>query len=223
VALARVRSADEYRDVLGSCLEESVRLSELIESLLFLARSESPGDHLKRKREDIGSLLADVRDYYEAAASEMGVTLTVTGDKEVVGDVDRSLLERALGNLVSNALANTQAGGRIGLNVQQQAEQIRIEIGDTGAGISPEALPRVFDRFYRADPARARNSGGAGLGLAIVRQIVVLHGGEVQIASQLGRGTTVSVVLPQSAQDAHEDLNHHSSVTDSNTSVTQRQ
>ena len=79
---------------------------------------------------------------------------------------------------------------------------IRLEIRDTGSGISADALPRVFDRFYRADPARSRNSGGAGLGLAIVKQIVVLHGGDVQIASEPGRGTTVSVVLPQSAPAA---------------------
>ena len=201
VALTRTRSADEYRDVLGSCLEEAVRLSEVIESLLFLARSDSPGNRLKRMPEDIGALLADVRDYYEAAASEMGVTLAVSGGHGVIGDVDRGLLQRAIGNLVSNALAHTQAGGSIAMNAREQADRIRIEIADTGAGISAEALPRVFDRFYRADPARARTSGGAGLGLAIVRQIVFLHGGEVQIASQVGRGTTVSVVLPQSAGD----------------------
>ena len=199
VALARARSADEYRDVLGSCLEEAVRLSEVIESLLFLARSERPGDHLKRTPEDIGALLAAVRDYYEAAASEMRVTLTVSGGG-VMGNVDPGLLQRAIGNLVSNALAHTQAGGSVAMSAREQAGQIRIEIADTGAGISAEVLPRVFDRFYRADPARPRKSGGAGLGLAIVRQIVLLHGGEVQIASQVGRGTTVSVVLPQSAR-----------------------
>jgi two-component system heavy metal sensor histidine kinase CusS len=198
VALARARSADEYRDVLGSCLEESVRLSELIESLLFLARAERPGEHLKRQPENIGALLADVRDYYEAAASEAGVELTARGDTEVTGVVDRALLQRALGNLVSNALANTPAGGSIRLSAGKQAGRIRIEIKDTGAGISAEDLPSVFDRFYRADPARSRNSGGAGLGLAIVRQIISLHGGEVQITSQVGLGTTVLVTLPES-------------------------
>jgi two-component system heavy metal sensor histidine kinase CusS len=200
VALARARSADEYREVLGSCLEEAVRLSEVIESLLFLARSESPGEHLNRIQEDIGALLADVRDYYEAAASEAGVTLAVDGGGGVIGDVDRGLLQRAIGNLVSNALAHTRAGGKIAMSARGQAGRIRIEIADTGSGIPAEDLPRVFDRFYRADPARPRKSGGAGLGLAIVRQIALLHGGEVQIASQVGQGTTVSVVLPQSAR-----------------------
>jgi two-component system heavy metal sensor histidine kinase CusS len=202
VALARTRTVDEYRDALGSCLEESVRLTELIESLLFLARAESPGGHLKRHEENIGALLEDVRDYYEAAAAEAGVTLLVGSGNEVNGAVDRALLQRAIGNLVSNALANTPAGGTVGLNARGIDGCVRIEIGDSGTGIAPDALPKVFDRFYRADPARARVSGGTGLGLAIVRQIVALHGGDVQIASEVGRGTTVSITLPQSAAAA---------------------
>lgn len=198
VALARSRTAEEYTEVVGSCLEESVRLSELIESLLFLARSESPGAHLKCTREDVGRLLADLRDYYEAVAADMGVTLTARAHEGIVANVDRALIQRALGNLVTNALAHCSAGGAISLQAQRQDGMIGIEIRDTGSGISSEALPRVFDRFYRADPARSRNSGGAGLGLAIVQQIVFLHGGAVHIASEPGCGTTVSVVLPYS-------------------------
>ena len=198
VALARTRTPEEYGEVLASCLEESVRLSELIESLLFLARSESPGDHLKRTREDLGRLLTDLRDYYEATAAEIGVTLTASVGDSVLGDVDRALLQRALGNLVSNALAHCSAGDGIWLSARRQGGQTSIEVRDTGSGISADVLPRVFDRFYRADPARSRDSGGAGLGLAIVRQIVFLHGGDVRISSEPGRGTTVSVVLPQS-------------------------
>jgi two-component system heavy metal sensor histidine kinase CusS len=196
VTLARARTPEEYVEVLGSCLEESVRLSELVESLLFLARSESPGDHLKRTPEHVGRLLTDLRDYYEATATEMGVTLAASAEDGMVAVVDRALLQRALGNLVSNALAHCSAGNGIWLSAQRQDGKIRLDIRDTGAGISADALPHVFDRFYRADPARSRNSGGTGLGLAIVKQIVVLHGGEVQIASDPGRGTTVSVVLP---------------------------
>jgi two-component system heavy metal sensor histidine kinase CusS len=196
VALARARTPEEYIEVLGSCLEESVRLSELVESLLFLARSESPGDHLKRTPEHLGRLLTDLCDYYEATAAEMGVTLAASADPDIVAEVDRALLQRALGNLVSNALAHCSAGSGIWLSAQRDDGRIRFEIRDTGSGISVDALPRVFDRFYRADRARSRDSGGAGLGLAIVKQIVVLHGGDVQIASEPGRGTTVSVVLP---------------------------
>jgi len=195
VALARVRTPEEYVEVMTSCLEETVRLSELIESLLFLARSESPGDHLKRSREDLGVLLASLREYYEAAATEAGVTLEVKAGESISVEVDKALMQRALGNLVSNALAHCSAGDRITLAAVRQEGQVRIQIHDSGSGIPADALPRVFDRFYRADPARSRNAGGAGLGLAIVQQIVFLHGGKVEIASEPERGTTVSVVL----------------------------
>jgi len=201
VALARARKPEEYSEVLGSCLEESVRLSELIEALLFLARSGSPGDHLRRTQEDLGRLLADLQDYFEAAALEAGVTLAVNAsDDALTANVDRVLLQRALGNLVSNSLAHCSAGENICMSATRQDGRIRIDVRDSGAGIDAGALPRVFDRLYRADPARSRDSGGTGLGLAIVRQIVELHGGEVQIASEVGKGTCVSVFLPQSAQ-----------------------
>jgi two-component system heavy metal sensor histidine kinase CusS len=198
VALARTRTPEEYTDVLGSCLEESVRLSELIESLLFLARSESPGEHLNRTREDLDKILTDLRDYYEASAMELGVTLAASPGDSILASVDRVLLQRALGNLVSNALAHCSAGDTIWLSAQRRDGRIHIEVRDTGSGISADALPRVFDRFYRADPARSRNSGGAGLGLAIVQQIAFMHGGNVEIASNPETGTTVLVVLPQS-------------------------
>jgi two-component system heavy metal sensor histidine kinase CusS len=197
VALARSRTPAEYTEVLGSCLEEAVRLSELIESLLFLARAESPGAHLNRTQEDVGRLLTDLRDYYEASATDLGVTLAASSGENIVANVDRVLLQRALGNLVSNALAHCSEGDCIWLSAEPRDAQIRVEIRDTGSGISADALPRVFDRFYRADPARSRNSGGAGLGLAIVQQIVFLHGGDVRIVSEPGKGTTVSVVLPR--------------------------
>jgi two-component system heavy metal sensor histidine kinase CusS len=202
VALKRARTPAEYVETLGSCLEESVRLSELIESLLFLARSESPGDHLKRSDEDIAGMLADLREYYEATAAELGVAVTISAAEGLIGSLDRPLIQRALGNLVSNALAHCSAGDRISLNAHEQDGRIRIEVRDSGTGIPAEALPRVFDRFYRADPARSRNSGGTGLGLAIVRQIVFLHGGDVEISSEPKHGTNVTLVLPRAGATA---------------------
>lgn len=197
VALARMRKPEEYVDVLGSCLEESVRLSELIDSLLFLARSASPGDHLHRTEEELGTLLTDVRDYYEASALETGVTLSVVRSNEVLNvNLDRVLFLRALGNLVANSLAHSSPGGDIWLSAKREDGYVCIEVRDRGCGIAASALVRVFDRLYRADPARSRDSGGAGLGLAIVRQIIELHGGTVCISSEVGQGTTVSVRLP---------------------------
>jgi two-component system heavy metal sensor histidine kinase CusS len=199
VALARARTPEEYMEVVASCLEESVRLSELIESLLFLARSESPGEHLKRTQEDLWRLLTDLRDYYEATAAEIGVTLSMSfKDGGIVANLDRTLLQRAIGNLISNALAHCSPGGVVTLSAQRQDKQVCIEVRDTGSGISANALPHVFDRFFRADPARSRNSGGVGLGLAIVQQIALMHGGRVKIESNPGVGTKVSILLPPS-------------------------
>ncbi len=199
VALARARTVEEYREVLGSCLEEGVRLSNLIGDLLFLARAESPLAHLHRESIDIGELLSGIREYYEAPAAERGVFLTTEVPlTPVIAQLDRTLLQRAVGNLVSNALAHTPPGKSVVLGASAEAASIRIEVSDAGEGIPPEALPRVFDRFFRVDESRSQASGGTGLGLAIVQGIMLLHGGKVEIASQLGQGTQVTLSIPVS-------------------------
>jgi two-component system heavy metal sensor histidine kinase CusS len=200
VALVRARSAGEYRDVIESCLEESVRLSDLISDLLFLARAESPLTQLRRERVDVGELLGGVREYYETSAADAGVSLiAAAADEPVIAQLDRTLLQRAVGNLVSNALAHTQPGGAVVLATDADFSTIRIEVSDTGVGIPAEALPKVFDRFFRVDSSRSQASGGTGLGLAIVQGIALLHGGNVQISSQLGQGTRVTLHMPVSS------------------------
>ncbi|MGA2985383.1 MAG: heavy metal sensor histidine kinase [Terriglobia bacterium] len=199
VALARARTADEYRDVIESCLEEAVRLSDLIGDLLFLARAESPLIDLRRERVDVGELLGGVREYYEASAADGGVSLTTTvADEPVVAELDRTLMQRAVGNLVSNALAHTPPGGTVVLGTSANLSTIRIEVSDTGVGIPAEALPRVFDRFFRVDSSRSQGSGGTGLGLAIVQSIALLHGGKAEISSRPGQGTRVTLHMPAS-------------------------
>jgi two-component system heavy metal sensor histidine kinase CusS len=194
VALARARTVDEYRDVLESSLEEAVRLSELIGDLLFLGRAESPLTHLHRQRVDLNELLGIVLDYYEAMASDSGVSLvSAAGEEPITADLDRALMLRAVSNLVSNAIAHTPSGGSVTLAASATDAEIRIKVSDTGIGIPTEALPRVFDRFFRVDPSRSKTSGGTGLGLAIVQSIMTLHGGSAEIASQFGRGTCVTL------------------------------
>jgi two-component system heavy metal sensor histidine kinase CusS len=199
VALARARTVDEYREVLGSCLEEAVRLSDLIGDLLFLARAESPLAHLHRESINVGELLSGIREYYEAPAADRGVSLyTAVPNEPVIAQLDRALLQRAVGNLVSNALAHTPPGKSVVLGASVEPAAIRIEVSDAGVGIPPEALPRVFDRFFRVDESRSQASGGTGLGLAIVQSIMVLHGGNVEIASKVGQGTQVTLRVPAS-------------------------
>ncbi|HEX3822196.1 MAG TPA: heavy metal sensor histidine kinase [Candidatus Sulfotelmatobacter sp.] len=199
VALARARTVDEYREALGSCLEEAVRLSDLIGDLLFLARAESPLAHLHRESINVGELLSGIREYYEAPAADRGVSLSTVVPKEpVIAQLDRTLLQRAVGNLVSNALAHTPPGKSVVLGASAETAAVRIEVSDAGEGIPPEALPRVFDRFFRVDESRSQASGGTGLGLAIVQSIMLLHGGNVEIASKVGQGTQVTLRVPAS-------------------------
>jgi len=199
VALARARTIDEYREVLGSCLEEAVRLSDLIGDLLFLARAESPLAHLHRENVNVGELLSGIREYYEAPAADRGVSLsTVVPNEPVIAHLDRTLLQRAVGNLVSNALAHTPPGKSVVLGTSLEPAAVRIEVSDAGVGIPAEALSRVFDRFFRVDESRSQASGGTGLGLAIVQSIMLLHGGNVEIASKVGRGTQVTLRVPVS-------------------------
>jgi len=197
VALARPRTVDEYRDVLETSLEEAVRLSELIGDLLFLARAESPLTELHRENVKVGELLTTVRDYYEASAANAGVSLVVNrGVESLSAELDRSLMLRALSNLVSNGIAHTPPGGNVTLAAAIDGDSIRIEVSDSGVGIPAEALPSVFDRFFRVDPSRTKTSGGTGLGLAIVQGILTLHGGGAEITSQLGSGTRVILRMP---------------------------
>ena len=196
VALGKSRSAEEYRETLGSFLEEAGRLTRLIESLLFLARAEDPRMEIRRESLDVAGELRSLADFYEAAAAERGVSLSASSGEGLRVSADRSLFQRAAGNLIDNALAYTPKGGRIALQATREDGQVRIDVSDTGVGIAPEHLPRVFDRLYRADRSRAASTGGAGLGLAIVKSIAELHGGRTEIASELGKGTRVSVLLP---------------------------
>jgi two-component system, OmpR family, heavy metal sensor histidine kinase CusS len=199
VALARARTVDEYRDVLESCLEEAVRLSDLIGNLLFLARAENPLTHLHRIPVDVSELLVSVREYYEASAAEGGISLTTAvGAEPVIAELDRPLIQRAVSNLVANAMAHTPPGGAVVLGANAEPAGICIDVSDTGVGIPPEALPRVFDRFYRVDTSRSQASGGTGLGLSIVQSIMTLHGGHAEIASQPGQGTRVTLHIPAS-------------------------
>jgi len=197
VTLRGARSSDEYRETLDSCLEECVRLSRLIDSLLFLARAEQTQMPIQREPLDVVEELRTLGDFYEAAASEAGVTLTLFEEPHLVVDLDRTLFQRAAGNLITNALTATPRGGAITLKASKQSDGVRIDVEDTGCGIRPEQLPHVFDRFYRAQSVGpSSDHRGVGLGLAIVKSIVTLHGGSTAIASDVGRGTRVTMVFP---------------------------
>ena len=196
VALSRARTPEDYRDVLGSCLEECARLSAMIDALLFLARAESAEAFIKRGVIDAGAELARVQEFYDAAAAEVGITMRVDAEGDLRAHLDRTLFQRAVGNLVANALSHTPSGGLVTLSARRDAAALRVEVRDSGSGIAASDLPHVFERFYRADPSRSSQTGGVGLGLAIVHSIALLHGGSAEITSEIGRGTTARLIFP---------------------------
>ena len=198
VALGKARTSEEYREVLSSCLEECQRLSGTIDSLLFLARMESPDVELKRTPVELDKELAAVREYYEAAAEDAGVTLEAVAGGSLRIGVDRRLFQQALGNLVANAIAYTPKGGKVTVSATDAPELVRVSVADTGRGIAPKDLVHVFERFYRGDQARKVRPGGSGLGLAIVKTIMTLHGGTVEVSSRVGQGTQIDLNFPKS-------------------------
>ena len=194
LALSRERDVPEYKDVLASSMEEYNRLSRMIERLLFLAHAEHPKALIQPVDIQVAEEFAAMVDYYDALAEEKQVTIRGHGDALLIADP--LLLRRALSNLVSNALKHTSEGGCIDLSVEVTADQVIIRVRDNGIGIPEEHLPKVFDRFYRVDSSRSKNSGGTGLGLAIVQSIMQLHQGAVEIKSEPGRYTEISLVFP---------------------------
>jgi len=193
VALARVRTPAEYADLTESCLEDCERLSRLIDSLLFLARAEHPETEIRREPLDLARELKSLAEFYEPAASERGIQLEMNVPQTCSASVDRALFQRAVGNLIENSLRYTARGGRVSIKADEDSRGVALCVTDSGIGIPQEHLSRVFDRFYRVDPARAGTGTQAGLGLAIVQTIARLHGGDATIQSTVGQGTSVTL------------------------------
>ena len=178
---------------------ETRRLERIVKDLLDLARYEHGGVVLQQRLFDIERLFQNVAGRHERDAQTKEVAIRIHVDPhadQVVADPDR--IEQAIENLVGNALRHTPAGGTITLNASQADGVATLSVSDTGAGIVPEHLPHVFERFYKVDTSRAAESTGSGLGLSITKAIVERHGGTIRVASQPGL-TTFTVVLPQPA------------------------
>jgi two-component system heavy metal sensor histidine kinase CusS len=192
VTLSKARTLDEYQKVLESSLEEYSRLARMIDSLLFLARAEGTEVRIERAPVDARREIEAVREFYDALAEEKGITVACQGEASL--EADPILFRRAVSNLLSNAIQYTPHGGNVTVSVAQHEDRsVEVNVSDTGGGIAPEHLPKIFDRFYRTDHARSYNPQGLGLGLAIVKTIMALHGGSVSVHSESGKGTTAAL------------------------------
>jgi two-component system heavy metal sensor histidine kinase CusS len=196
VALSRDRNAQEYRRVLESNMEECTRIARMIDELLFLARAEDPKTEINCTVLQVENEFRAIKEFYSSVASEQQVEIVCTAN-QVELYADPGLLRRVLSNLISNAMRYTKPHGTINLSASCLSGQVvKITVSDTGDGITPDFLPHIFDRFFRADKSRHRESQGSGLGLAIVKSIIELHGGEISVASQVQRGTIVELSFP---------------------------
>jgi heavy metal sensor kinase len=195
LALRRERPAEEYRQSLRDVLSEVGRMTELTDSLLSLARSDAQAAGMTLASTDLSGIVHSVIDEYAQLAAENGLRLQGSGNSHPVpAMVDAAAIRRLLLILLDNAVRHTPAGGTITVSIFEDGPAAVLSVADTGEGISGEALPHIFERFYRADPARGGGSG-FGLGLSIAQAIARAHGTEIQVASAPGAGARFSVSL----------------------------
>lgn len=184
VTLSRARTTEAYRDVLASNVEEFERLSRMVADMLFIAKADEGQIVPSRERMALGQVAEDLLEFHRLIADEKGVSLTCSGEGEMMGDP--LMMRRAISNLLSNALRHTPSGGQVGLTISSTTDSVEIAVSNSGETIPAHHLPRLFDRFYRADPSRHRDGTSSGLGLAIVKSIVLAHGGDVSVVSENG-------------------------------------
>ncbi|MFU0820034.1 heavy metal sensor histidine kinase [Pseudomonas lundensis] len=198
VTLTRPRDIDAYREALHSNLEELQWMAQLVNDMLYLAKADHGLLTPRREPLDLVQEVEALLEFYALLAEESQIQLTHEGSGQLAGD--RSMLRRALSNLLDNALRYTPAGGEIKVRMVPAADRLRITVENSGPGIPAALLPSLFDRFYRADPARREGSSEhAGLGLAITQSIIRAHGGQITCESQAGM-TRFVIELPTRAQ-----------------------
>jgi signal transduction histidine kinase len=199
-ALTHPGTPSESIEALDEALEQVNQMSEMVEDLLTLARADEGRAPVTLEPVDVRELVADAAETAGLLAEAQGVDVTSKAPGEpVILAVDRQRIRELLLNLVTNAVKYTPAGGSVGIELEDEPSLVRLRVTDTGIGIAPGDLPNIFDRFWRADPARSRTGDrpGVGLGLAITNWIAEAHGGTIVVSSRPGRGTTFTVTLPR--------------------------
>jgi heavy metal sensor kinase len=198
VGLKKQRTLVEYQRILNSNLEETSRMSRIVDDLLTLSRADMGELTMEREEVELSSLAREVWDDLQILAQEKGVQLKFMGDGFTTVEGDPLFLRQLILNITENGLKYTPPGGEVELRVKGDHEQgvVRIFVSDTGVGIAPKDQKRVFDRFFRVDKARSRDTGGTGLGLSICQWIAHAHNGQIAVKSKLGKGSTFTVTIP---------------------------
>ncbi len=203
LGLQQERTPEEYQDILVSALEEIGRLSNITTNLLTLSKADVGQIPLKWEKVDLREMVRDIAEGLSLLAAEKDISLSWPDEGEAVEvEGDRVRLSQLIVNLVDNAIHYTETGGKVTVRVgPANAFFAFIEVRDTGIGMSPEDLGKIFDRFFRADKARTRRESGSGLGLSIVKWIVDVHGGKIEVQSEPGVGSSFTVFIPFRRQE----------------------
>ncbi len=197
VALQTNTTPDEYRDTIGSMLEEVNRLTELVDNLLTISRADAGRVQLRPTLLSAIDIAREAASLFEVLIEEKQQSIAVDGDESATIYGDRVFLRQAVVNMIHNAVKFSPIGGVISVRVQADPDnQVRIEITDNGPGIAANHVDHIFDRFYRVDESRTRDSGGAGLGLSIAQWSVRMHGGQIRVRTTPGSGSTFQIFLP---------------------------
>jgi len=196
VVLMGNHTAEEYRQAIGSILESAERMSQVVESLLLLARADSGQNLVRREPVELGDVLLRAYESLEDLAARQHISVLIDEVEDLTVSGDPLWLNQILVNLISNAIKYTPEGGEVSVALRAAEGQAELTVRDTGIGIAPEHLPYIFDRFYRVDEGRARAAGGTGLGLSITRWAVEAHEGQIEVESEVGRGTLIRVRFP---------------------------
>ena len=196
VGLQKDGTRAEYRDIIGSMLEEVNRLTSLVDNLLTISRADAGSLQLELVPTPVMHLVREAAALFEVLAEEKALVLVLSGDESATVQGDRLFLRQAFMNVLHNAVKYSPVGGTIAVRVQRSTNEVTVEIEDNGPGVPSEDRQKIFDRFYRVDKARWRESGGAGLGLAITKWVVEAHRGEISLESGSEKGCLFRVKLP---------------------------
>jgi heavy metal sensor kinase len=199
-ALDRERTPQQYKKALAVCRRAALRMQDAVERMLALIRAEGVAEVQEAAPLAVDAVIGDVLNWLEPLAQERGIRLSTDAEPLTVrGNAEQ--LREAFSNVVANAILYNRPGGSVTVSTRQSSGTGRIEVIDTGIGIPSEAIPHVFDRFFRVDKARSREIGGSGLGLSIARAIFVAHGGDITCTSEPGTGSVFVIILPSFAEE----------------------
>lgn len=194
IALRSDERPERYREALADCVEESDQLLQMLNTLMDISEAETGALKLQRALVDVPALLADTIDLYRYAAEDKGIALSLAKPTPIRLTADRNRLRQVIANLLDNAIKYTPAGGRVEVSAVSEPRQVVIRVSDTGIGMTPDELLKIWERLYRGD--RSRSERGLGLGLSLVKAIVEAHRGRVHAASTPGAGSTFTLVFP---------------------------